>query len=99
VFGPLVYICARLDITGAGSAGNDIIIGGLPSTPAIDRTFGQGRITDAGTAFYAGDVHVNPADDTLTFRAHLETNDIGSDPSFALANTDHIEFFALYPAA
>jgi hypothetical protein len=96
LIGPLCYICANLAVTSAGTGANDIKIGGLPKTPAANGSYGTGWINDNGTGWYSGAALYVEAN-VFKFRCHLETDDVGSDPNFALANNDAILFFALYP--
>lgn len=92
----LYYVQCHLDVTGSGTAGNDIVIGNLPGTPIANGIYGSGWIYDASTnTFFAGAVISISAG--LRIRAHLETDDVGSDPSFALASGDVIGLMAIYP--
>jgi hypothetical protein len=97
--GQLVFLDAAMNITGAGSTGNAIIISNLPVAAAANGVCGTARIDNTGTLLYEGAAYMNAGAGQITFRAHLETNDIGADPSFALANGDVIKFHAMYVAA
>jgi hypothetical protein len=98
--GPLMFICAQLDITGAGTGNNNILIGNLPAQPAAVGVYGTAWVNNNGTAFYQGAAYYTTgAGGVFYFFAHLETSGMGIDPNFALANTDEISFYALYPPA
>lgn len=92
------FVEVRLTVTGAGSAGSVIKIGGQPA--AIQSTTtgivpGQVIITDTGTAYYVGNIRVQGATE-WRFIAHNSGSEMGATPNFALANTDLIEFSAVY---
>lgn len=94
--GNMVTAWFYLDVTGAGTGGNVIQIGGLPVTAASANTIaGAGRITDTGTNSYAVEFEGNS---TTSFLALTGTNNnyVGAAPSFALANTDLIRGFVTY---
>lgn len=100
--GNVVYVCATMQVTQAGVAGNDITIGNLPFTinspQEANDVVGFGYILDVGASYYVGTAYRSgPA--AIKFVAHLETNDIGTDPSFALASGDQITFQLMYPVA
>jgi hypothetical protein len=96
--GPLVYLCANMTITSAGTNGSVIAVSNLPVQVAFGVVYGTAIVDNAGTAYYIGAAYIDTSE-IINFYAHLETSAIGADPSFALANTDRILFFALYPAA
>lgn len=77
-------------LTAAGSAGNAITVTATgipaPASTAAGQLVGRFRYNRIGVAFYAGIVSWTGT--TFSFRAHLETADLGADPSFATANTD-----------
>lgn len=99
--GKKVDLIASLAVTGTGTIANPVVIGGLPAalSPASGVVVvGIIRIFDTGTAFYVGAMEVFTATSFKGF-AHLETDAIGIDPSFALANGDLITFQATYERA
>jgi hypothetical protein len=99
LIGNLCWICGSITCTGAGGGNTDIIIGNLPKTPAANGVYGSGWINDDGTGFYSGPLVYINTNGGFTIRAHLETDDVGSDPAFTLANNDAIMFFAIFPWA
>lgn len=98
--GNVVFVWFNASITSAGTGNNDIIIGGLPINNAAPSgsPIGTAFINDNGTAFYVGATY-SLSTNQLTIRGHLETNDVGSDPNFALASGDDLKVFACYPIA
>lgn len=96
-----VTLECRLTVTGAGTIGTNIIIGGLPFTilnaSGYD-SMGAGVVVNTGTTVYAGTVIAASAT-TVAIQAHSSTGVIGTTPSFALANTDVISFTAVYERA
>lgn len=94
VLGDTVHIRGELAVTGAGTGGNNIIIGGLPGalSPAyVTGDVGTFRVLDAGTAHYVGVLIIASAT-TFFGRAHNNGSPIGTTPSFALAAGDVIYF-------
>lgn len=95
---------ARLLVTGAGVAGNNIEIGGQPTliqhgnTNSNNSIIGAILVFDSGTAFYHGALVSSAATTWLGF-AHNQTGAIGTTPSFALANGDRVTFVASYERA
>lgn len=93
-----VDIYCHLTVTGTGTAGNDILVGGWPAAIAPSPTpvywpVGTGVIVDSGTEAYEGVVSINDVDTTKIALRSPTTNDwIGSNPSFALASSDQILF-------
>ena len=95
-----VIVRAKLTVTGSGTAGNAVVIGGIPTAiqPANSgglSIIGIGNIQDSGTAQYVGALWANTASDWRLI-AHNQTNFVGVTPSFALANGDIIGFQAAY---
>jgi len=92
-----VIMQVRLTATSAGVAGNNIIIGNIPSaispinTPAS--AVGSGIINNAGTRRVG---HVTATAVDFRMNADGFTGEIGTTPSFALANGDIIQFQATY---
>jgi hypothetical protein len=98
--GPLMYICALMSITGAGTGNNNIFIGNLPAQPASNGVYGTAWILNNGTAYYHGPAYYTTgAGGAFYFICHLEVAGCGIDPNFALASSDMIAFCALYPTA
>jgi hypothetical protein len=98
--GNLVVGVGRLAVTGSGSAGNNIIIGGQPTAIQHGNThgglsmIGGGAVHDSGTAYYHGALMSVGATDWRIL-GHADGY-IGGNPSFALANGDTISFQAAY---
>lgn len=96
-----VIIRARLAITGSGSAGTRIEVGGLPYSVASVgglNTLGDCVIDDNGTTTYEGGVVTADAT-TLLFRIDQGGGFIGASPSFGLASGDDISFTIQYERA
>lgn len=95
-----VIVQARLAITSAGTAGNAIVIGGIPAAVAPVRggTFldviGTMIVQDTGTAYYHGGL-VSSGVTNWVAMAHNGAQ-IGVAPNFALANGDYIGIQATY---
>ena len=101
ILGDLAVVQAYLAVTGAGNAGTAISIQGQPTAIQSANNavhIGVGRVDDTGTASYVGALYATGATD-WRIRAHLETANIGADPSFALANGDYIWLQAAYERA
>lgn len=94
--GNVVHVWASLAITGVGVAGNDVRIGNLPFPEAGGGCVGVGYILDNGTGYYVGTARRILNTTSIAFNAHLETDEIGTDPSFALASGDSISFQITY---
>jgi hypothetical protein len=100
--GKLAVVQLQITVDAAGTAGQAIAISSLPdilapaqASPAVVGTF---LIIDAGTADYAGAVVVGSAA-AFVFIGHAETNNMGIDPSFALAAGDTVSLMAAYEVA
>jgi hypothetical protein len=96
-----VILTAHISITAAGTAGNDIIVGGVPSAIEFAQfdalglfTNGSGLVHDSGTAVYHGIVCPITAN-TMKIR-QATTGFVGSNPSFALANGDDVALTVTY---
>lgn len=89
----LVFVDIFLTVTGAGTGGNAIIIGGQPT--AIQATtndvIGLGAVTDVGVNTYPGAIYVAGATD-WRFISTSAVNYIGINPNFGLAATGTIRF-------
>lgn len=95
-----VFVWMTATITQTGVAGNAIVIGNLPvpmATPNTNLIIGTGMVFDSGTAFYVGAARRHNSSSNLILLGHLETDSIGVDPSFALANNDLISIQLSYP--
>jgi hypothetical protein len=87
--GNMYHVIIRLNITGAGSATNDIKVGNLPAAPAgTDPMVGNYLYYDSGTGFYSGAVLYITATGVLQFYTHGLTNPLGTTPNIATANGD-----------
>jgi hypothetical protein len=105
VRGNKVNIFAELTVTGAGVAGNAIVIGGMAvaiqPTGLIGlgiSTLGTCCVLDSGTAAYYGFLTANIAS-AFRLRDSNTRDDIGVNPNFALANTDVVIFRGSYEIA
>ena len=90
--GPLAIVGANSGATTAGSAGSDIIVGGLPATPksapAIVGTF---RIQNkGGGTHYIGAAVVVLG--SLKFQVSDTIAYVGTNPSYGMASGDIIDF-------
>jgi len=91
----LVHIYCRLTVTGAGTAGNAIIVSGWPSainpSPApVPWPLGVGEIQDVGTAVYFGTPRISTASTALSLQYHSTNNAVGVNPNFGLVANDLI---------
>ncbi len=101
--GKMVFVVAKLDVTGTGTAGNAIVIGGIPTAIAPAQTgsgvcVGSALVVDAGTTTYACSLQA-PFSDQFYFRTGTNSGALGATPSFALASGDIISFTAMYEVA
>lgn len=90
-----VILQARLTITSAGTAGNSIVVGGIPAVIA-PVTYGnqadaRGVFTflDNGNTWYTGSVYPVSAS-KLAFMSYGNGNLFGITPNFAVANNDRL---------
>jgi hypothetical protein len=112
IFGKLAVVKTHNVASSAGTGGNDIVIGGIPTAvaPAYSQsTFGagtaeaatgSGHILDSGSAGYPCTVF--PASSTtlkLISDAGTTGSNAGSNPNFALASGDVVRASILYPIA
>ena len=103
VISDLVTLTARLDVTGTGTAGNDIFISGIPTAiqpinfSPSNVSAGSGIIKDNAPVFtfYPGTVNLAAADD-IRIVGWAQTGFVGTTPSFALALADTISFTVSY---
>lgn len=99
ISGDICHVQVLLAITGSGTSGNAIIIGGQPAAIQPANTggivMGSVRILDTGTAFYVGSVVAVGATD-FRFYTDGTANYVGISPAFGLANGDSISFQASY---
>lgn len=102
VIGKTCHLYAKIAITGAGTAGQIITIGGIPTaaqiTASVGSTIGIGKVLDSATANYVGEIE-NTSTSTLVIVPHGLTSGVGITPSFALASGDAIGFSATYRIA
>jgi len=100
VMGESCLVRAILNVTGAGAAGNAIVISGQPAAvqAAAGGILGAAMIWDNGAGFYVGVAYVQAATDWRIF-CHNETNAAGISPNFALANGDVIYLSLSYKRA
>lgn len=99
--GRLVVVRCLLLITGAGTGGNVIVVGGIPAaiapahSGATPITTGAFSYFDTGTSFYAGSVFPVGVS-TLQFICSGVASYLGATPNFAAANGDRISFNAVW---
>lgn len=97
-----VVLEVDLTITSAGTAGQPIVISGLPTAiqpvNAASNTHVIGSALVLGTVYYQGSIIVFGAN-ALRFVAHGTVAQIGQDPPFGLGNGDTIGFQATYERA
>jgi hypothetical protein len=104
VRGRTCHVEARLTVTGSGTGGNDIVIGGAPA--AIQPTnvganlspIGVAIVEDAATAYYSGLVITYGAADWRVREANTR-GICGTNPNFALASGDDIVINCTYDLA
>lgn len=100
----LVILNANLAITGTGTAGNAIVISGIPAavqieTAGLDFAIGSVIVLDTSVPVrYEGSVTPFGASD-LRFRSNGNAGLIGAQPSFGLASGDTIGFTVSYKRA
>lgn len=100
----VVIMQIRLAVTGAGDAGNDIIIAGIPAAirptnPASStHTIGTANIREDGVAHHIGALIAVGAND-LRIMADGNASFVGTVPNFALNNGDDLGFMAAYERA
>ncbi len=102
LIGKICHVQAKLTVTGAGTGGNSIIIGGQPAAiqPALTSgaPAGTGIVVDTGTASYPGILSIVGATTWYIIDAGTR-NYVGLNPNIALGNTDVILFSAVYRVA
>lgn len=98
----LVFVHMRLLITGAGTVGNDIVVGNLPAAIAIINAnddfsdlLGEFIYLDNGSTLYAGSVYA-ASTTTVKFMVSGSAAAMGTSPSFACANTDKLGLRLMY---
>lgn len=98
--GRLVLVECRLAITGTGTAGNAILVDGIPAAIAPVHSGNQADargtfiIFDASVGWYTGSLYPN-SNSNIAFKIDGGTI-VGINPNFALANTDRIGFSAAW---
>ena len=97
----LCIVNVRLDVTGAGTGGNAVVVG-LPLTSAAGNglQYGSATIYDASTATnYAGRCY-QASTTTINFTGDWSANGLfGTTPNIALAASDQIHFSIAYEVA
>lgn len=101
--GDTVTVEVRLDVTSAGTVGNPVVIGGVPSAIAPANVgnlnvIGNGMVYDTGTMAYEGSLVAVGVSD-WRFITNGVGNYVGITPNFALASGDVISFRATYKRA
>lgn len=98
VLAQTVILQADLIVTGSGTGGNAIVIGGIPVAPAHTGAFfpiGAAVINNFGTASYNCAVVPVGAND-FRLLGYNTAGYVGVSPNFALAPSDAIAFTAMY---
>lgn len=101
--GKVVHAYAVLAVTAAGTANNNIVIGGIPSAVGITLAaccVGSFVLIDSGgnTPYRVGAVYTASVS-TVLLIVDAATAPVGQDPNFALANGDAITFTITYRIA
>lgn len=99
--GKLVTLYAELTVTGSGTSGQGIVVGGLPThiEPAKNGTYAIGSffIVDSSVPIrYVGSVSPLPATVGFRFQSSGFASAAGVTPAFGLANGDTIGFSCFY---
>lgn len=100
VIGKVCFLYAKLTLTSAGTAGQAMVVGGIPAGIAPLATYmgvGSFMYYDAGSTYKIG-APVFISDTTLRLRCHLG-GDLGVDPAITCANTDELTFTIMYELA
>ncbi len=96
--GKKITLLANVNCTSAGTAGNGILIAGLPAN-VTDATgapcVGAFQVNDKAATVYAGSTVVYTATQ-LALRCNVSGNLLGADPAYTIANGDDISFVAIY---
>lgn len=98
----LVIVELELTVGSAGTAANDVVIGGIASAwqPANTGTFaiiGTGGVFDPGTPnVFRGGILVATAATSWKMVQAGASGYVGTDPNFALASGDQISLKAIY---
>jgi len=95
----IVVLSCDLSMTSAGTAGNAIIISGIPIAPAHTGNFavGSGNISVAGTNYVVGAWAAGA--NNFRFQGWTTTNYMGINPAITLANGSLLSFTATYEQA
>jgi len=97
--GTHVTVHVSLAITGAGTAGSALVLGGLPVAAANSEDLtGPFTYFDAGNTNYVGVTTPNSTT-SVKFATHNNGNDLGILPNFATANGDVLRVTLVYEAA
>lgn len=94
-------VTCKMIMTGAGVAGNVIIVSGLPISAKYSGDtvhVGSATIKDSGTAFYPCTVEMSTAT-TIKFTGYNTPNYAGATPNFGLAADDIVSFTLVYEKA
>lgn len=99
----VAHVAARLTVTGSGTAGSAINIGGIPTaiTPKYSGTVvtvGTGAVTDASESTTYVGIVISIASG-FQLRDTATQGYIGANPSFGLASDDVLAFNATYEVA
>lgn len=104
IMGKVCHINALLAVTSGGTSGGHIIIGSIPlaAQPAMPPSgnsppFGNGHVSSGGTN-YLGMVYASAATQFRMWDPGTRAI-VGSNPAFALANGNTINFTAAYRVA
>lgn len=104
VIGWTVHLVGNITFTSGGTAGNNIIMGGLPVNNAnvfgadVYNVAGHFFYLDSGTASYNGHVY-GRANNNVAFIDWSTNSFLGISPNFAIANNDRLGFNITYEKA
>lgn len=104
IINKMAIIIAQINMTGAGTGGNDIVIGNIPA--AIQSLHAGGTITmsgfatvlDSGTTIYVGSL-IGASASTFKIIINQNAGYLGSIPNLALASGDSISLIATHRVA
>lgn len=96
--GAVVHVNATLLITGSGSAGFAITVGGLPAAASANAIGGSFVYFDSGTNWYTG-YTTGVSQTTVTLQGGDYGDRIGISPNIAAANGDSLQINLMYESA
>jgi hypothetical protein len=97
--GRTVILLALLSLTGSGTSGNAIVLGGFPvSAASTNAILGFFRYFDAGNTIYAGTAF-GASSTTAQFQVSSNGNPMGVNPTFGAASGDSLWAMVIYEAS